>query len=361
MKTRLEMQVLDYFDDVNLKDTFTKIASCLPRDILDSPLPERESRFTMDDDDFALSVITKTAQKINRFPINDKVNTALSNQYFDLNHTKLPLEAQKIASAHIVNACAKFKIEPTYAVKCASKNYEAETNIFVENNRVSPGGDFRKVATISEHYFALKTQSRYPMQNPEMVKKAEAYFDQYCGQLKPAERHEYAKNVSSRAQELGVKLASAKIQSYAGGSFNADVEANLSMRRRLLEEASPYYAALNKLASYKGKVTPEVFAETLGEIDKRAGLDKYYDGAIQDPYKSTFSMRKQANIVYEKDGVYLSEKDIENCAHKKYDTLKSYFGHTLADGLKKEGYSAFVALPTDAQEIIARIAHGEIQ
>ncbi len=364
MKTRLEQCVLDLFDDAAFDTTLKKIACNLSDELKREQLPTIEDRNQLEDDQFALTFITKTASKLNKFPVNDKVNTSFSNEYFELNHHKLPIEAQKIAGALIEKACDRYDIEARNSVKVASMNYSPKTNIFVESV-LNQQSVIQKTASptvkFSENYFALGT--KYAMPTEDLLRKAEQYFDKYAKKFSPEDRHEYANNVSKRSEELGIKIASVNIEKYAGSNYNPELEGHIKIRQKLLDDASPYIPALRKLASYQDSTEPITFAKVLHEIDKKAGLNKYYDTALSDPYASTFSsdLTKTAGYVYEKDDIYLTSDGIKKMANTKYDILKNYFGHTLADGLKKEGVAAFEALPDDAKDVIARISNGEIQ
>ena len=137
---RLESKIIDIFDDVNLKDTLTKVASKLPGDLTQVDLPTIEERNGYDDTHFALSVITKTANRLNKFPINSRLNTALSNEYFDLNHHKLPSEAQKTAATYIKLACERYGVKPSESVKVAAAKNPVMTNLYIENITDKPGG-----------------------------------------------------------------------------------------------------------------------------------------------------------------------------------------------------------------------------
>lgn len=358
MDKKLENYSLDLFDDSEFDKTLQKIASNLSSEVQQEELPTINDRDRLEDDQFALTLITKAASKINKFPIQDRVNTAFSNEYFELNHSKLPLDAQKIAAVFIRKSCEQFDITPHQSVKTASANFDPRTNIYVESSQRQSNME-KSATTISSNYYALGT--KYAMPDEEYVRKAEQYFDKYAAKLTPEDRHEFATNVSNRSAELGVKIASANISRYSGSNYNPDMEAHLRLRERLLDEASPYVPALRKLASYKGTTEPVVFAKVLHEIDKKAGLDKHYDRALIDPFASTFANEKVAGYAYSKDGIFIEADGIKKMASDKYEVLKNYFGHTLADGLKKEGFAAFEALPTDAKDIVARIASGEIQ
>lgn len=362
MKTNIEHCAIDIFDDVSVEKTLVKVASNLTADIIKEEIPTREQRDSLDDYQFALSFITKTASKLNKFPINNRVNTALSNEYFELNHYKLPVDAQKIAAAFIKKACDKFDVDPQISVSTFAEDLP-QTNLYVQPVLNEAQGHVKTASAepqISQHYYALGT--KYAMPDSDFVNKAVEYFEKHAKKMCPKDRHEYATNVSKRAKELNTKVASVAITKYAGENYNPELESHLLMRQKLLDEASPYVPALRKLASYKGETNPDTFAKVLHELDKKAGLEKYYDTSISDPFAATFdSGMKKSAYAYKKDNILIEDDKVVKLAQKNYDTLKTYFGHSLADGLKKEGSAAFEALPDDAKDVVARIFSGEIQ
>lgn len=355
---KLENAIIDIYDDVNLKETLTKVASRLPSNLRQEHLPAVHEKDSLEDSQFALSLFTKSASKLNKFPINSRINTALSSEYFELNHHKLPYEAQKIAAAFIHRACDKFGVEPSPSVKQASSSTTPSANIYFEK-AIEKVGHF-KTASVGG-VFAL--DNKYPINTKEEVLKADSYFNKYASDFSIENKHEFAKNVCQRATQLGV-ITGANIQKYAASNYGSALrlEQSLATRKTLLDEDSPYREAFDKIASYRGKVEPEVFAKTLYELDKKAGIERCYNGHIMDPFDAVCGgMAKVANYIYQKDHIYMTEEDLKNALSSKEKTLKDYFGDTLVKGLKSEGSAAFTALPDDTQDIIARIWNGEIQ
>ena len=356
----LENAILDIFDDVGLKETLVKVASQLPEELKNEELPDINARNVLKDNQFALSIFTKSASKLNRFPIDSRLNTALSNIYFDLNHQKLPEGAIKIAATHIKKACSKYNLNPAYSVYKASLN-DVDTNVYFEDPLGTDSSrGVRYAEKVASAHFALP--GKYPLDTAENVAKASNYFDKYAYNMTLDERHLYAKNTYSRASALNVKV-SKEISKYAAANYgdNSILEQSLSMRRSLLEENSPIRKEFTKVSSYKIKAQPEELAKVLYQLDKEAGLTKYYDGYLKDPYESVCGISKIANFIYNKDHIYMTEKDLVDLTKNKEKVLKNYFGDTLLKGLKSDGVEAFLALPDDSKDIIARIWNGEIQ
>lgn len=368
----MENKIIDIFDDINLKSTLVKIASSLPEDVKRSDLMSVEEKNNLDDFSFALSYITKTA-KINKFPIDSRASTAISNSYFDLNHHKIPEGAQKVAATNLLKACKKYNVQPSESVKIASHGMDEHTlNIYVEKMNDKPGKSLKKESSINEdnYFYALvksagdKTISRcYAMPDESYLRKAEHYFEKNAKFLSSDDRHTFAHNVVKRAEYLGVPVKSPLVEKYAGEYYSSDLNDHISVRSKLLDDMPVYKDALSKLASLKHTVTPDVFAKALHKFDKMAGLNKYYDKYISDAFKATLSTGKiktASSTIYSQDGLTLTSDDLKILVENRYDLIKKYFGSSLADGLKSDLESAFVALPSDAKEVIARMANGEI-
>ena len=327
----------------------------------------------LDDLDFALSYITKTASKINEFPINNSLNARVSSLYFDKKANAFPERALDIAALNISKACDKFGIEVSEAIKLAASRCPEYiiTNIYVETNEEPMVNKRIKVASTeqSKYYYALvkqagdgKLNAQYAMPDASYIKTASDYFDKHCKSFSVPDRHKYASNVYKRSAELGAEVTSENILKYAGVSFNSNVGDAILLRKTLLDTGSEMANAFDKLASYQGTTNPDTFANVLFELDKKAGLDRYYGSYLPDPYISTFAtgIKKTASSLKLHSGEALSGDAFKKMAAAKYSLIKNYFGATLADGLKKEGAVAYEALPNDAKEIIARIANGEI-
>jgi len=356
---KLENAILDIFDDVNLKESLVKVASKLPQDLRNEHLPDVNERDSLPDSDFALSLFTKSANKINRFPVNSKINTALSNIYFDLNHSKLPLGAVKVAASLIKKACDKYGLQPAYSVKKASLE-NITSNCFLENPLEETGTVFQEKKASS--HFALN--NRYSLESSDDIKKACTYFDKYAYQFNFEDRQEFAKNTYQRSKEMGIDTGK-EISKYASAHYGDDYSFStaISLRKSLLSDDSPLKDHFSKLASYKIKASPEVITKVLYELDKEAGFTKYYDSYLKNPCEAVSGLYKKATMVYNKNDIYMTEDDLKGLAAKKEKILKEYFGETLVKGLqsKSDGVEAFKALPEDTKDIIARIWNGEIQ
>jgi len=364
----MEHLSLDFFDDLHPKKTLAKIAGKIPIHLRKQEIGDMEKRASYPDSFFALSVLTKRANKINKFPIHDELNTFLSNEYFEANHHKIPTGAQKVAAYHIKKACLMHRLQPTDSVVEAAQGANCASNNYIEKVSDTRGGKLvkeaaQKVSNYALEKFASDGESRirrYPIQNPEQVTSALDYFDKHANAFSPEDRRVYAINVARRASEFGMPWQQRSISKYAGFNYGSCLEKGLSARKNQLAQDSHLRGAYEKLAAVKDSMDPDTFAQSLYELDALSGIDRMYTtGNIPDPFYTTFA-KTASGYTYDKHGMLLTDADLTKAFDNKYVKISEYFGSGLADGLKSDGISAFEALPNDAQEVVARIANGEI-
>jgi len=197
---------------------------------------------------------------------------------------------------------------------------------------------------------------KYPISNPEYLAKAVDYFEKYAQQFAPEDRRQFASNVYHKSVSLGVPVESSAILKYAGHDYGTSVVDHILLRKKLAPE---YAETFDKLAGIQKKVNPDDFAAALGALDKKAGLDKYYDKHIYDPYATTFS-KAASGYIYTEGDVTLTEEQIKKGLKDKSAIVERHFGKTLLDSLQKDGFPVFEALPTDVKAVLAGIIMGEV-
>jgi hypothetical protein len=363
----LHNQVLDFSDDTE-KQIFKDVASGVPGHLKTASVVQGPDLEKLASSEFALLILTKEGSTLRKFPINDSANTWMSCQYFEKTAGKLPPVAQKIAAANLKRACALYGIEATEKVAAANIGN-------IAGNKYNESLDFTKraepvkfesfVEDGSEHFYALP--GRYAMPNPEFVKKAAQYFVDFEREFADAQdRHQFAENVLARAEELETPLEhKATLKKYAGEGYGDILDTQIRMREELLQHKPEMQAALKKLASHRADTEASVFAKALYAFDKKASLERYYGRALSDAFRSTFETRftKEASgYTWDSESADLSvnEKELVKAAEEKYDKIKGYFGASVADQLKKHAVAIFDSLPSDAKEVIAKIAKGKI-
>lgn len=356
---KLANQILDIYDDMS-KESLVKLAGVNPS----CNVIGAEERVNLKDHDFALTIITKKASKLNKYPVCDADSAWLSNQYFDMHGHKLPAEAQKIAASNIKTACDKFNIKASDNL-CKFAGSASGNVYFEKDGAVKPvinavKVDMSKLAdvdNIGDNY----TAAQYAMPTASAVKIACSYFDTHHGKMPVTSRHKYAAAIQRRANELGMGAQKGTVSKYASDHYSPMVDAHLQARASLLEAKPELKGFVTKLAGAKKQYTPSQFAQLLSGFDKQAGLDKYYGSFLQNPFQATFASEPDlyAGFRYKTASQNVIEGDeLAKLVTVKYAKIKEYFGETLADELKRSPTAIFDSLPRDAKEIIVGIADG---
>jgi hypothetical protein len=356
----LANQILDVYDDTG-RESLEKLASVRP----DCNVLSTEERSGLKDYDFALTIITKKASKLNKYPICDADSTWLSSRYFDMHGHKLPLEAQKIAASNIKLACSKYKIEPSETIhKLASS--EIPTSVYFERDgAVKPvisavRVDMSKLAdvdNIGDNY----TAAQYAMPTTSAVKIACSYLEEHHSKMPVDKRHKYAAAIQRRAHELGMGTQKGIVAKYASDHYSPMVDAHIQARASLLEAKPEMKSLVTKIGAAKKQYSPSQFAQILHGFDKQAGLDRHYGSHLQNPFQATFAVQPDPyeGFRYKTASQNVIEGDeLTKLVNVKYAKIKEYFGETMADELKRNPTAIFDSLPRDAKEIIVGIADG---
>lgn len=361
----LSIQILDLYDDLGgtqLKDlvstapSFMKTAEVATKDVA-SKLPTES---------FALHALTKEGSRLKKYPMHTPADTWLSCAYFEKNAHKLPRQAARIAATHLKVACEKFNLDTKECISKLASNENPISNLYVEET-----DGLRKVASQaiieprpSEGSYALP--GMYPLFHEGHIKKATSYFEEHHRAFSTSDKHEFASNVLARAAELNISTEDhtfAPLKKVAGDQYGDRVEAQINLRRKIVDGDVEATISLEKVAMAKDKLEANKFAELLSAWDIENSMNNVYGKSIVDPYESTFdSITKESGYLWEDStsGESLTGKELEKAASSKYDTIKGYFGETLANSLKKHGSEIFESLPSDAKTLIARIAKGTL-
>lgn len=209
--------------------------------------------------------------------------------------------------------------------------------------------------------YALPSYGKYPLDSYEQVKKAAAYFGDYCDHMEPVDRHEFCVNLVKRASELSIPLED-RARKYGSETYapQTEIKTAFTMRRSLLQDPAEM-ALLDKVAQVLPTLHPSDFVAVLEEFDKTAGLHHHYDSHVYDPYYSTFGFTKTA----EEDSATWSDvvgnyhvtgRELENCALSQFARLQKQFGEDFAMEFKKDPIGIYKSMPVEQKILIIRIA-----
>jgi len=207
-----------------------------------------------------------------------------------------------------------------------------------------------------EKHYAIPSKQKYPIETAEHIKVASGYFDEYHKRMDTNDRAEFASSVRARANELGVKLASANIINYSNrGFYSPEFSQNMLLRKIACSTYGIKFKAkdgtdvnaaefVEKLADSCSKVKPEQMVYFVHEFDKVAGLISSYDHSIKDAYFTVFGCNTDPNYIEKvatEKGHWLSDSEVKAFADLPgaKDKVMTYFGENFAQD--------FISQPVD--------------
>jgi hypothetical protein len=200
--------------------------------------------------------------------------------------------------------------------------------------------------------------NHYPVDSYEQTKVASVYFEENWKHFHPRDRHEYCVKLAARMEELGIKVPE-DVERYGSETYAADVDDMVNSRRNLvdLEQFGP---ALDTLIEKRAQIEPGTFAEAVAEFDYMSGLNLHWDGAVVDPWFTTFgpSLEKVAAAEWSWDGpgVRVDEPLLDDLALNGKFLLKKQFGPDFQEKFAKNPKGTFTGLPKATQVVLARMA-----
>jgi hypothetical protein len=352
--------IFDFYDDFG---TLLKKAVPDPEEVPD--FVKMASMMRQEDNSqlFAL-VLVDDGRVLKKYATVDRGNTWLSTLYFAHTKDSLPLDAQKVAAANLIEACEAFEIDPPEVLwKTAEGPVDGNlVDVTAKQPAVQVADEREEIIYAIERADGSK---HYPLKNDAVsVKVADDYFQRNSGEFVPRERREFAVKVASIAGPAGWPLSS-EISHYASKTYNPTLEGHLTDRYLHLvnKDADPEVRdALMKLATAQQGLEPEAFAERLEAFDRENGLDQLWDRWVSDPWYSTFGMSKIAKgsaipgKTFTVGEVTVTQDELESLAVRSIRSLQETFGQPFTTAFCKDPVAQFEALPLPQRKFVARMA-----
>jgi hypothetical protein len=367
-------QIIDAYDDVH-KVHLEKIAADYPN----CKILSAEKRASLPADAYGVTLLTKEGAQ-HKFPLCDQDQTWLSQEMLSETSHRMPEGMAKVAAHFIKRACEVFgvPVKPetealrNLSLKTASAkdvDLALKTGIISESKAGEPIGIVTKQASVKDalspyadldSFCSNYTSAQYAMPSQSHVKLAAAYFEEKNKKMPLELRHKYAAHVQIRAGELGMQPIKGEISKYASDRYSAMLGAHITNRSRILE-GTPFVAELQKIASMKEQLTPYQFAQALNEFDKKAGLSKYHDVSLENPFRATFAAEVSTPWSWKSTKFAsreLTAEELSKLVNTQSPKIAEYLGKEVADGLKSHTHDVFNSLPNDAKEIMGQIHEG---
>jgi hypothetical protein len=195
-----------------------------------------------------------------------------------------------------------------------------------------------KTAAVTENLddYLLPSLKRLPVRSAEQVKTAEtALLDNYK-KLSLEHRAEACKRLIDKAAAYNVRL-NPLMHKLAGFTVTSTRQLSDWIEARTMAAPDIYKAAFQKLANVVKELPAEInnrdqqikLAETIGALDEKAGLVKYYDRKLPDALQTVFNTEKIAG-----HGVDLNGHFVPLAKLALYPS--TFYGDILGDDLVRE-------------------------
>ena len=285
--------------------------------------------------------IVKTADlDLRKFPIDSKVNTELSIIAFNHTNSALPDELVKIASTNLLKAAYQWGTEKNLddLKKYASSDVCGNT---VRLSKLNEKNYMKKVAvapeTIEFKVFALR--DKYPIDTPELVKRAEVYYKQYSAKLDPLEKYKYCTTLIKQANVLECQLVEPSILKYANLRYERNP--NLEMLLKIRDTKSPTHGAYKEIAKVASRVSLEKVAEAIFTLDSEFGYVRHYDKMVPDPIFTVFSSLEKTS-----ENINGKNVTLESVRAIPKEDLSKYLSNDAIDELHGDhGLEVLTSLP----------------
>jgi hypothetical protein len=196
----------------------------------------------------------------------------------------------------------------------------------------------------------------YPLDKVRDLMDLERAFAHNITAIPVDDRVKVACAVVEREQDMGLP-SGAPVLKYAGKSFRSarELEQALWSRVTMGKRAHKDTTGYNKLAAIKD---PQEYAEKLAAVDRSIGLDREWDRGLEDPWAATLSAKKTAEVIYNQNGVFVSDHQLERMAAKEpKKVLCAILDADMVEEFIKDPVGVFRSMPEPMKQSIGRLAN----
>lgn len=372
---KISAQVIDCYDDQKM---LLDILSYAPEMVKKAKLLSYEQQMEMPDEDFAVVIMTKTGSKIRKYPVNDAEHTWLSCESFKKTAHKLPISAVKVAASNLFASCLY------HGVGCDESITKFASDVDSNTVRVDESKDLplecelmsrileKQANEVKDNEWGLivKTASEekrmYPLNTKSNLESAIRYFSKYASSILPQYKHELANNIVKKAQTFGIDVPEA-VAVYSGNEIGNKFASNM-LKRMDYVKTDKEKDFIRKVANIGSKFKMEELLSMVGEFDKVAGLDKYWDKGIKNPYVTVLEKVAQSEMPQLPAPTRTPEdkepmpRDLE--AYSKGEASFELVGHLPQEVINKfitQPIETYNSLPDVQKEVIKKGINGLIK
>jgi hypothetical protein len=346
------MDVSDLLSDEKI-DYLVGLSEGDPDDLIkNAHIPSKDEVATMPTDDFALVLYHPDKGFLKKFACHDKYVTKLNIKILQDTHQNYPDEIVKTASYYLGKAAKYFHLVfPEDLKKLAEGKHLTNIVDLADINDTAfhkKQASFVKIA--EPKIFALPDEKKYPIDTPELVKKAIVYFEKTATKFQPIDAILFAANVKTAATQFNIDTEDTLLEKYSNltsSRFSADWKENIRMRRPYVkeDERGVYDELIEKAAEFGVVKT----AETLEIVDRKLGVNRQWGQSISDPFVSILGMKKEAmGACCTHKGKKIKASLLKKAAENIVDSA------TLRDFDGPEAIDVFESLPMPIKDKIAK-------
>ena len=365
---KIAARTFDVYDDAHLL-----VARQMIGEVGSVKVAERDVVENLHDWQFGLVMKTAGGVTRRRFPLHDADSVKLSRAYADRTCAGLPASVRENIEAKLACAEQEFGLHD-HAIEADISKEVMHKVAYVDMTTLE--SDPVKVSHKSEAWgLNIGGQNYFPLHDETLVKTAADRFKETSDGLEAHERFAYARNISARAGELGVKIAATHaIHNYTNNEVNTSVLAGaLDERKRAMKSAGLGTEVVDQLATAAGcplsrgdiesddswqlrtaklasgaRLSADKVVQTLEGIDKLAGFGHAdYMRGMADPYAACFKLAEAESPLLV-DGIDLGKISDEALA-------ESFDGEFIAE-FRENPVQIYKSLPDPTKAIIRGLA-----
>jgi len=194
----------------------------------------------------------------------------------------------------------------------------------------------------------------YPVENPEQIKQAEAFFDEHWQRLHPSDRRTYATNLVKAALAHGVYPTSENLEKYAGDAVSTEAVLHLNARAKYVDDYGR--EVLIKLAEEIPTADPDYLADALTQVDEHYGISQKWDTHVVDPYAAILTKSASEDFRWSEGPDTVTGDQLVAASKEKRIPLTTALGDDGFYEFAKAPVAVFESLPSDVKHVISRIS-----
>jgi hypothetical protein len=210
--------------------------------------------------------------------------------------------------------------------------------------------------------YALPDAERLPINSKSEVLVAEHVLTRDHDKLPLEKRAEAFSNLTTAAKAHGVELSPFSLK-MAGLTVSNTAVMRDWLEARAAATTGKYQAAFDKLASELSAAPATIsdrkqlikIASVIGQLDEKAGLNKFYDRKLPDPLQTVFNTEKLAEEMCDVSGAQMPVSALMGLPEDVWESVDMpELAQLAASGDAAQFKAAFDTVPLDVKMVLRR-------